>query len=165
MAKLLAIGEMGALALHVLTDLATLRAEDPEGRRNVRDIAEKLGASVHTLQKVARRLVVLGWVEGARGVGGGLRLLADPERLTLLNVVEGLDGPVCAHGCLFDKRVCPAGARCAFAGLTESLERQVLDYFRGTTLADLRDGVENLPDAKGDGHGPGRTENRRNRRG
>lgn len=136
MAGLLNVGEMGALALHVLVELATLREKDAEGRRTVQEMADALHASVHTLQKVARRLVMLGLVEGTRGVKGGLRLVVDPREVTMLEVVEGVEGKICSNGCMFAKRVCPAGA-CAFDGVTGVIERKLRDFFAGTSLAHL----------------------------
>lgn len=150
MPNLLNMGEMGAIALHLLLDLAATRRKSPAGRRSAKDIAESLNASVHTLQKVARRLTMSGWIDGSRGPGGGFLLIADPAALSLLDVIQGVEGPVGGNGCLFGKRVCPAGTRCAFSGLTESLERQVLDYYRNTTLADLLAGTESGAENKKD---------------
>lgn len=139
MAGLLNVGEMGALALHVLVELAVLREENPDGRRTVQEIAGKLRASAHTLQKVVRRLIVMELVEGTRGANGGLRLAADPERVNMLQVIEGVEGRACSNGCLFAKRVCPEGGKCVFEGVTGVMEKQIRNYFTGTTVADLRD--------------------------
>lgn len=136
MAGLLNISEMGALALHVSVELTLLREADPEVRLTVQEIADKLHASVHTLQKVTRRLVAIGLLEGTRGANGGLRLQADPGEVTMLQIIEGIEGPLCSNGCMFAKRVCPEGA-CRFSGLTGDLERKVRDYFTSTTLADM----------------------------
>lgn len=141
MAGLLNIGEMGAITLHVLVELATLRRENPEARLTAQEMADRLQASVHTLQKVARRLIMMGLVEATRGVNGGLRLIARPEEVTMLQVVEGVEGRVCSNGCMFAKRVCPSGGRCVFEGLTGVIENKVREYLTGTTLADLRDAV------------------------
>lgn len=139
MAGLLNVGEMGALGLHVLVELAVLRAENPEERITVQAIAEKLHASVHTLQKVTRRLIMMEMVEGTRGANGGLRLAVDPGKVNMLQVIEGVEGRVCSNHCMFAKRVCPAGGKCVFEGMTGVLEKKMRDYFVGTTLADLRD--------------------------
>ena len=139
MAGLLNVGEMGALALHVAAELAVLREEDSDGRRTAQELAEKLHASVHTLQKVTRRLIMMGIVEGTRGVNGGLRLTADPARVTMLEIIESVEGRVCSNGCMFAKRVCPEDGTCVFEGLTGVMEKMIRDYFSGTTLADLRD--------------------------
>lgn len=137
MAGLLNVGEMGALALHVLVELAVLREQDPEARRTAQEIAEKLHASVHTLQKVTRRLIMMGLIEGARGVNGGLRLAGDQRGVTMLEVIEGVEGKTCANGCMFAKRVCPANCDCVFEGMTGKMEKMVREYFATTTLADL----------------------------
>lgn len=137
MAGLLNVGEMGALALHVLVELAVLHEENPEGRMTVHDIAAKLHASVHTLQKVTRRLIMMGMIEGTRGANGGLRLTAKPKRVNMLQVVEGIEGRLCSNGCMFAKRVCPENGKCVFEGLTGIMEKKVQDYFTSTTLADL----------------------------
>ena len=137
MAGILNIGEMGALALHILTELALLRQENPEGRHTVQHIAGDLQASAHTLQKVARRLIMMQLIEGTRGAAGGLRLVANPKRITLLQVLEGVEGKFNSNGCMFAKRVCPSRARCAFAGVTENMEKMVREYFAATTIAEL----------------------------
>ena len=136
MSGLLNISEMGALALHVAAELTALREENPEARRTVKDIADALNASVHTLQKVTRRLVAIGLLEGTRGANGGLRLRANPKRVTMLQILEGMEGPIRANGCMFANRVCPKGD-CRFSTVTGDLERRVRDYFISTTLADL----------------------------
>ncbi|MCC8180977.1 MAG: Rrf2 family transcriptional regulator [Planctomycetes bacterium] len=139
MAGLLNIGEMGALALHVLAELAALKQADADARMTAQEIAEKLHASVHTLQKVTRRLIMEGLVEGTRGANGGLQLGADADSINLLRIVETVEGKAQGHGCLFNKKVCSPGAPCAFGRLTRDLENSVRTYLSETTLADLRD--------------------------
>lgn len=137
MAGLLNVGEMGAIALHVLVELAALRKENRDAKYTAQELAEKLHASVHTLQKVVRRLIQMGLIEGVRGAKGGLFLLVDPKDVTMLRIIEGVEGRVCANGCLFAKRVCPPGAGCVFGGVTGHLEKSLREYFAGTTIADL----------------------------
>lgn len=137
MAGLLNVGEMGALGLHVLVELAALREKDADARLTVQELAERLHASAHTLQKVARRLVMLELAEGTRGVNGGLRLRVDPRKVTMLQVIEGVEGRVCSNGCMFSKRVCGPKKRCIFYGITGTMETMIRDYFTKTTLRDL----------------------------
>lgn len=137
MAGLLNIGEMGALALHVLVELTLLRDKEPDGRLTAQEIADKLHASVHTLQKVTRRLIMDDLIEGTRGANGGLRLSAAPERVTMLRALESVEGKLGCNGCMFANRVCPANGDCVFEALTGEMEKKIRDYFSGTTLADL----------------------------
>lgn len=138
MSGLINIGEMGALALHVVTRLADIRAGDPEARATVQQLAEGFNASAHTLHKVVRRLVLAGFLEGTRGANGGLRLIVPPDKLTLRVVLEEVEGKLGCNGCLFSQRACPADQNCPFHMLTGDLEDQILTYFSNNTIADLQ---------------------------
>jgi DNA-binding IscR family transcriptional regulator len=61
------------------------------------EVAEKFGESAHHLAKVLSELVRAGIVESVRGVGGGYRFVANPKRLTLLDVIR-LFEPLGAEG-------------------------------------------------------------------
>ena len=137
MAGLLNVGEMGALALHVMVELAVVKERDDEARRTAQELAGELHASVHTLQKVIRRLVLAGLVEGARGANGGVRLTGDAASVSMLQVLESVEGPVRANGCLFSKRVCPEEGQCRFRCMTGEMEQSIRNYFIKTTIADL----------------------------
>lgn len=142
MAGLLNVGEMGALALHVLVELTIVRKKDADARMTVQELAAALKASVHTLQKVARRLVVVGLAEGTRGAGGGLRLAADPEGASMLDILESVEGKIRGNRCLFANRVCSEDKRCLLDDITGTMEQMVRDRFAQTTLADLAAAAE-----------------------
>lgn len=137
MAGLVNIGEMGALALHLLTELAAVRDADPNAKLAVKDFAEFLNASPHTLHKVARRLVKAGFAEGSRGAGGGLRLLTDPNEITMLQAIEEVEGKIHCNDCMFAKRVCPSDVKCPFSALTSGMDSAIRNYLHKTTIADL----------------------------
>jgi Predicted transcriptional regulator len=137
MAGLVNIGEMGALALHLLTELAAVKDADRDAKLAVKDFAEFLHASHHTLHKVARRLVKAGFADGARGAGGGLRLLADPADITMLQAIEEVEGKIHCNDCMFAKRVCPSDAKCPFSALTSGMDSAIRNYLQKTTIADL----------------------------
>lgn len=144
MAGLLNISEMGALGLHVALELAGMREEDPTARLTVQEIADKLHASVHTLQKVTRRMIAMGLVEGTRGANGGLRLAEDPEKITMLQIIEGIEGPLCSNKCMFARRVCPDGV-CHFPGVTYEMETKVREYFSSMTIANFTSTITAAP--------------------
>lgn len=131
------MGEMSALALHTMTQLANVHFADKDGRLSVVALSERLEASRHTLHKVVTRLVNAGLVDSARGPSGGIRLSQPPDRITILQVIEAVEGRITANGCLFEQRVCPSGAQCAFASLTCGMENHIREYFTKTNLVDL----------------------------
>jgi Rrf2 family protein len=73
-----------SFALYAVLELAANSNKALSGT----DIAAKYGISAHHLAKVLRDLGRERIVEAARGVGGGYRLIANPKRLTLLDVIQ-----------------------------------------------------------------------------
>lgn len=137
MAGLLNVGEMAALAIHEMVELAIFHRQNPDARLTIQDLADRLDASVYTLQKVTRRLIALNLVDGTRGAKGGLKLSVSPDKVTLLGIIEGVDGKVDCNRCLFGKRICAQNKRCIFDKLTRILENEVREYLSGTTLEEL----------------------------
>jgi Rrf2 family protein len=65
------------------------------------------------LAKIISQLSVAGLLHTSRGARGGVSLARKPEEITMLDVVEAIDGPILlnecvddGHGCVFDKK-CP----------------------------------------------------------
>ena len=62
-------------------------ARDPAAQLATGEIADSYGISVHHLAKVMRQLVRAGLIQSVRGAGGGYRFSANPNRVTLSDVV------------------------------------------------------------------------------
>jgi len=121
-------------ALRAMRYLATL-PEDEEATRST--LSAHLEAPEPFLAKVMRRLAVADLVESQRGVGGGFRLARPPERITMLQVVEAVEGSAGLNSCFLRSEPCDCGAPCgahtAFAGVRAAM-RHALET---TSIADL----------------------------
>lgn len=80
-----------AAALSALAVSCLAEEEEP---RPLRWLADRLDTSPDTLHKILQRLVKAGVLRSTRGPGGGFRLATPPDRLTLLDLVEAVDGPL-----------------------------------------------------------------------
>jgi Rrf2 family protein len=78
-------------ALHALEYLAALGDGGPA---TARDIAEERGLPGDFLSKALVPLVRAGLLVSLRGPGGGFRLTRPASRISLLEVVEAVDGPL-----------------------------------------------------------------------
>ena len=58
------------------------------------------------LLKIMPSLIKAGIVRSQRGVGGGYALTKEPGEITLLDVVEAIEGPVKINRCLEDYNYC-----------------------------------------------------------
>jgi len=73
---------------------------------NAQVIAEKEEIPMRFLLKIMRSLIKAGIVKSHRGVGGGYSLNKMPEEITLLDVVEAVEGPVIVNRCLISPQYC-----------------------------------------------------------
>ena len=114
------------------TDLATRALVElvPSGRRlKGAELAERLGASPGFLSQAMTPLVGQGWVRSEPGPTGGYVLAVDPDEVSLLQVIEAVEGPTDGGRCVLEGRECAAENPCA---LHEPWSRA-----RGRFLADL----------------------------
>jgi Rrf2 family protein len=81
-------------ALHALEHLASEGGGRPV---TARDIAEARGAPERYLMKVLTPLVSAGVLRSLKGPNGGFRLARAASQITLLEVVEAVDGPLRAE--------------------------------------------------------------------
>lgn len=95
-------------------------------------LSERLHIPLPFLHQIGRALIQGGLIKATPGPHGGLRLSHSPERVTLLQIVETLEGPV---------RVTPEpsenGNGVASRAIWEDLQAKLVTYMRGITLQDL----------------------------
>jgi Rrf2 family protein len=127
------VSEAVALALHSTSILAEY---DGGKLLSNQDLAKMQKASKNHLSKVLQRLVRVGIVSSTRGPGGGFKLAKAPDKITLLEVYEAIEGHMEASGCLFEKPVC-TGTVCLLGNLISDLEKQTRDYLGKTTMKDV----------------------------
>lgn len=139
MAGLMNVGEMGALALHSMLEVGKKDRKGDKGWLSTTELAETLEASRHTLHKVVKRLVKAGLLISARGPLGGVKLQIPSGEISLLRIIEAVDGEIYPGGCLFARRICSDDFLCQFCTITVDLEQMVRGYFANTTIADLLD--------------------------
>ena len=126
------MSEATSMALHTMTYLAAKRDTLVPANR----IAGDLKISGNHLAKVLQRLVKAELVDSTRGPKGGFKLSREPERITLNEVYEVMEGPVSEVDCLYGAKMCDS-EECIFHGLLGSVSRMLSDYLNKTTLSDV----------------------------
>jgi len=64
------------------------------------------------LAKITRPLLKRGILSAVRGVGGGFRLGRPPDTISLLEVIETLQGPLSFNECLIGPGTCKRDSHC-----------------------------------------------------
>lgn len=109
-------------------DLAVraLRLLAEEGQRSGRELAGRLGTSVAFLGQVLAPLIRAGWLRSFPGPGGGYRLVVSPH-LSLLELVETLEGPLDDGTCVFRGGTCRPTNPCVLHDVAERTRRAAYD--------------------------------------
>lgn len=131
MSKVVHISEAASLAVH---SMALISASSE--MMNVNQIAALTHASRNHLAKVMQILVKNNLLDSVRGPKGGFTLKEDPEKITLLEIYELLEGSLELHNCGIGEQKCPFKT-CVFGGLADKFSREFMEYLRATTLSKL----------------------------
>jgi Rrf2 family protein len=83
------------------------------GRAPTSKIAQLQRIPSSFLAKIVSQLSVAGIVQTSRGARGGVALAREAKEISLLNVVEAIDGPITLNECVIDPSMCAFGDQCA----------------------------------------------------
>jgi Rrf2 family protein len=102
-----------------------------------REIAASTDVPERFLARVLVELVKSGLIEAQLGRTGGYRLRRPPRALTLLELVEAIEGPSRSTRCVLRQRACDASHPCAIHPVWAAAQSGVIGVLAATTLADL----------------------------
>ncbi|MDD4170915.1 MAG: Rrf2 family transcriptional regulator [Syntrophomonas sp.] len=92
------------------------------------------------LLKIMPSLIKAGIVRSQRGVGGGYALARDPQDITLLDVLEAIEGPICLNRCLDDGYCSKQGPPdCRIHQSLNAIQNNLSREFSRYNFADLLD--------------------------
>ena len=129
------------LGLSRRTDLATraLLALDELGERTkAADLAELIGTSAGFCTQVLAPLVGRGWVRSEPGPTGGYTVACSIDSLSVLDVIEAIEGPTVSGRCVLENRNCEATGPCALHTPWIAARTLLLGELGSTTLGSLR---------------------------
>jgi Rrf2 family protein len=89
------------------------------------------------LRKIVARLARAGLVRSSRGVGGGVALARPAERITLLEVVEQIEGPLSLNRCLIEPQSCTRTTHCAVHSVWSEAQELLRTQLGSKTFAEL----------------------------
>ena len=126
---------------YAIRALVHMAPTEDSKRFQAKDICKKAGIPESFTRKIFQDLVAAGFLDAVPGPGGGYKITKHPEDITLLEVIEAVDGENTFDGCIMGLSECNAKAPCplhhawaqAKEGLLERLEAQSLEDLVVTT--------------------------------
>jgi Rrf2 family iron-sulfur cluster assembly transcriptional regulator len=103
-------------------------------------IAEDQHIPPSFLAKIISQLYNRNLVATSRGAGGGVRLNRHPKDISLLDVVEAIDGPILLNECVSDTNFCTLESDCPLKPIWGEAQVELVGKLRSTTFDQFTDG-------------------------
>ena len=128
------ISTKGRYGLRTLMDISDHQSKGPV---NLNDIAERQGISAKYLWQIVNLLKTAGFVRGTRGPKGGYILIRDPADITMLDVIQILEGPISLVECVDDADFCERMENCVAHSVWTDVSQVIRGALQKITLAEI----------------------------
>ncbi len=112
-------------------------ARERDRNANVTEIAQAMQIPKSFLAKILQRLVRHHILQSMRGVKGGFLLAKKPSEITLLAVMEAIQGPAGINVCAIDSRRCRMSSTCAVHPVWVEIRKEVEKRLKRETIGRL----------------------------
>lgn len=99
------------------------------------DIAKSQHIPPSFLAKIISQLSIAGLIQTSRGAKGGVSMARPPEDISLLEVVEAIDGPIALNQCTGKVTDCPLGNECPLRPLWCETQLELVNKLKATNFA------------------------------
>ncbi|MBI5874318.1 MAG: Rrf2 family transcriptional regulator [Deltaproteobacteria bacterium] len=86
------------------------------------------------LAKLFQSLARKGFVKSFRGVEGGFVLTKKPKDISMLDVIEAMEGHIYLNDCLIHAGYCPKDDMCPVHNVWKEAQKRFIDYLKGCTF-------------------------------
>jgi Rrf2 family protein len=122
---------------YAIRGIGELAARGGGGRLLLEDVVAGTGLPRDFMAKVFQRLVRAGLLRSAKGRGGGFSLARPAHEITLMLIVEAMEGPQAYDRCVVGLEKCTDHMPCPQHDLYKPIRQRIKDYLGTTTAADL----------------------------
>ncbi len=114
------------------------------------EIADRTGVPERFAHKILRKLLQGGMVRSYPGARGGYQLQRDPRELTMLDIVEQIDGPMEIAKCADDTYICSRNGscktQCVYHQIFREISRVIAERMQRLTIAAITDPSKDIQD-------------------
>lgn len=125
---------------YTLQALIYLARQPPGQRVMIKEIADSLDLPMFYLAKLIQVPARVGWLDTARGRGGGVYLAADAASINLLDILNLTDGQRLKRECLLGLKDCEDATACVMHCDWKPIKLELTHNLGQYTLASLADG-------------------------
>ncbi|MBC7928073.1 MAG: Rrf2 family transcriptional regulator [Bryobacteraceae bacterium] len=107
------------------------------GCASAREIADSYGIPLPLLSKVLQTLAKNGFVQAEHGASGGYRLRREPQKITTLEVIRSIDGPIFLTSCFTEDHICGLAGKCNVREPLRKVHEEIQRLLQSITIADM----------------------------
>jgi Rrf2 family protein len=141
----------GEYAIRCVLYLSALDREEAVSRR---EICEAMGIPHHFLGKIAQELSKAGLLAISQGARGGYRLGRAPNDISLLEVLEAVEGEIILNDCLESRTACARALTCSVHPIWAQARDKLRKSLAEVSFASLAEKETTLKAPNGDGLSP-----------
>lgn len=108
---------------------------DGDQKASTSAIAEEQKIPPSFLAKIVSQLSLAGLIQTSRGARGGVSLARPPEQISVLDVIEAIDGPVMLNECAVNADNCTFGDSCPLQQIWRDTRQELVNRLSGATFA------------------------------
>ena len=114
-----------------------LSLNDDHAKMSIRELTKKLSIPHPFLAKILQDLTRKGLLESQKGVKGGFTLTRAPHEITLLQIIEAIDGPFTVTACSTEKHDCDQYHKCSIRDPLWQIRERIAAALGTVTLAEM----------------------------
>jgi Rrf2 family protein len=103
-------------------------------RASTSQIAQEQRIPPSFLAKIVSQLSVSGLLQTSRGARGGVSLARAPREITLLEVIEAIDGPILLNECVADEANCAFSEDCPLRPVWCDAQAELVKRLKSTNF-------------------------------
>jgi Rrf2 family protein len=109
-----------------------LAGQEPNQRSATSTVAKEMKIPPSFLAKIISQLSIAGLLHTSRGARGGVTLAREPADISMLDVVEAIDGPILLNECVGDPANCDFSEECMAHPIWKEVQETLVKRLRET---------------------------------
>jgi len=128
-----------------LIALKHLAVSSRGGTASAKEIADAYGIPLPLLAKILQKLTKTGLLVSVSGSSGGYKLARRPEKISVLEVIHAINGPVILTTCFTDHGLCDQSQKCTVREPLRRVNESIANVLRSVTISQM---AEDSPEAE-----------------
>lgn len=130
MLKLTKKADYGLIAMRHL-------AVSARGAASAKEIADAYSIPLPLLAKILQKLTKSGVLQSLAGTNGGYKLARAPQKISALEVIRALDGPIVLTSCTGSHGDCDQSEKCTIREPLRRVHEAIVELFNGLSIAEI----------------------------